>query len=109
MTTTLRGIRESADEIVAADVANGNLDIANRDSVDEYCHEIADGHHDVIYTYAVRELFSNGDLDEFLDDAYEVSTLVPAGVDGVLTVAAYYAVRSVFFDAVMALPGATAD
>ena len=98
MTTNLRDIRSSAAEHVALDVAHGNLDLSDDDNVETYCHETADGHHDVIYTYAVRELFARGDLDEYLDDAW--GAVKPGDVDGVLTAAAYYAVYQAYVDAI---------
>lgn len=100
MGTTLAAIRDSAVECVRLDVAHGNLDIMDDDAVEEYCHESADGHHDVIYTYAVRELFANGDLDDYLEEAYDSGADGFADVDRVLQVAAYYAVRQAFADAV---------
>lgn len=100
MGTNLRDIRVSAVECVRFDVAHGNLDIHDDDAVEEYCHESADGHHDVIYTYAVRELFANGDLDDYLEEAVEACGGVVGDVDRVLTVAAYWAVRHAFADAV---------
>jgi hypothetical protein len=98
MTTNLRDIRSSAAEHVATDIGHGNLDPTDDDSVETYCHETADGHHDVIYTYAVRELFARGDLDEYLDDAW--GAVKPGDVDGVLTAAAYYAVHQAYAEAI---------
>jgi hypothetical protein len=98
MTTNLRDIRSSAAEHVATDIGHGNLDPTDDDSVETYCHETADGHHDVIYTYAVRELFARGDLDEYLEDVIDVP--VPGDIDQALTIAAYYAVRQAYADAI---------
>ena len=95
MTTTLHNIRTAAADHVASDVASGNLDPRDADAVETYCHESADGHHDVIYTYAVRELFANGDLDEYLDEVE-----LDGDVDQYLTAAAYYAVRDAYAQAV---------
>jgi hypothetical protein len=100
MTTNLRDIRESAREHVATDIVHGHLDPMDEDNVDTYCHETADGHHDVIYTYAVRELFARGDLDDYLEESWGVAE--PGDVDRVLTVAAYFAVHQAYVDAIAA-------
>jgi hypothetical protein len=72
--------------------------------VDTYCHESADGHHDVIYTYAVRELFARGDLDYYLGEVDWSGTFTPdTDIDKMLTIAAYWAVRHAFSDAVEAV------
>lgn len=98
MTASLYSIREEARDAVALDVKHGNLDPHDADAVDTYCHETADGHHDVIYTYATRDLFARGDLDDYLEEAWD--GVDRGDVDRVLMVAAYYAVRQAYADAV---------
>ena len=105
MSVSLFEIRRAAVDHVRAEVENGYLDLADVEAVETYCTETADGHHDVIYTYAVRELFARGDLDAYLDsgdvaewigDDFDSSVTV----DGQLTVAAFLAVRDAYSDAV---------
>lgn len=97
MTTSLDDIRLSAVGEVRLDVAHGNLDLGDDDAVERYCSEAADGHHDVIYTFAVRELFARGDLDDFLDEVDGVSV---GTINAALTDAAFFAVRAAYVNAV---------
>ena len=103
MTTWSEVLADIADEVLS-DAANGNLDLADRSSWDDYAHERADGSQYVIWTWRARELWANcSEVRAYEDDAVAVS-LADSGqdvsVDGVITASVYLALRSAILDAV---------
>lgn len=93
MATTWREVCETVEQIVRDDIADGSLDPSDRDAVEEYAHEWADGSSWVIYYSESRALWADRATPDFEDEANEIVT-PDAGIQERITAAVYLAVRA---------------
>jgi hypothetical protein len=85
---------------VTSDIKHGHLDITDKDACDDWAREYADGHEVTIYTWRHRQAYADGVLDDYIEEAQELTQPGPNQTDQVLTTATYLWLYEVARDAI---------
>jgi len=90
-------------EFIKSDMANGTLDLSDRDNWDEYAHEWADSSEYVIYYHHSRRLWAESShIQEWESEAQEIAG--PA-IDDLITACVYFALRYEIVQAIEQIAG----